>query len=217
MRLRNGFGLSLGVVLSLVFAGPTFAQPAVEVGDTGVTATGVTPGAHLFWLAFAREREGWFSRVLHWEGADSTADAAGQTVLQLGRSVPVKAIFVAVDMATGAFGASSPAAYPWATEVPFPAAGVSLAADRTSVVSLQDQHEELEVLVVRPKAGAWRGTIRHDDSASDAEPGVLVTFAGLTPWGSSPPSPGALHPGDVIVAIDPNTIEYFAHQLAAGR
>jgi len=196
---------------------PAHAQPAVSFEENAVVARGITPGGSVVWFGVARERGDWTSRVTAWQDANALADDTGQAVLDLGRPVPVKAAFIAVEMATGAFAASSPSAYPWVSEVPFPTAGLTLAADKVSVISLRDHHAELEVLIVRPQVGAWRATVRHDDAEHDPTPGVLVTFAALSPWGTAPPSPGHLRPGDVIVAIDPNTIEWFARQLGAGR
>jgi hypothetical protein len=210
-------GVLLATASAWTFVSPVAAQPVIHIAETQVVATGMTPGGRVAWFAFARERTDWTSRALHWEDASGLADGSGQTVLDLRRPVPVKSIFIAVDMSTGAFAASSPLAYPWAAQVPFPAAGLTLAADKVSVVSLRDGHQELEVLVVRPQVGAWRATVRHDDTQDDPTPGVLVTFSALAPWGASPASPAPLRPGDVVVAIDPNTIEYFARQLGAGR
>jgi hypothetical protein len=207
----------LATAIAWTFVNPAAAQPVIQIAETQVVATGMTPGGRVAWFAFARERTDWTSRVLHWEGASGLADASGQTVLNLGRPVPVKSIFVAIDMSTGAFAASSPPAYPWAAHVPFPVDGLAFGADQVSVVSLRDSHEELEVLVVRPQVGAWRATVRHDDEALGGTPGVLVNFSAFSPWGASPASLGPLRSGDVIVAIDPNRIEYFAQQLAGRR
>jgi hypothetical protein len=189
-------------------------QLAIKIGDTQVVATGMTPAGRVAWFAFARERTGWVTQVLHWEDLTASADTSGQAILDLGRPVPVKAIFIAVDVSTGAYVASSPEAYPWATQVPFPTAGIELAADRASVVSLRDDHDELEVLVVRPLVGAWRATAHHNDPQATEAPGVLVNFADLTPWGDAPPTPGPLRTGDLVVAIDPEQMQYFAQQLS---
>jgi hypothetical protein len=204
------------LVLGLV-ALPARAQPKISFEENAIVARGLSPGGPVTWLGVARERTDWTSRVTLWQDAWSLADASGQATLDLRRPVPVKAIFIAVDMTTGAVAASSPPAYPWSSEVPFPAAGLTFAADKVSVATLRDSHPELEVLVVRPQVGAWRATVRHDDAEHDPTPGVLVTFSDLSPWGPAPPSPGHLRPGDVIVAINPNTIEWFARQLGAGR
>jgi hypothetical protein len=192
-------------------------QPTISLTETQVVATGLTPGGKLAWLGVAREREGWTTRVTQWQDANAVADSAGRAVLDLGRAVPVKSIWVVVDMTTGAFAADAPPAYPWAVETDFPTAGATFASDRASIVSLQDDKQQLEVLVVRPKVGAWRATIRHDDPGSRDSAGVLLTPSDLAPWGKAPSSPGLLVPGDVIVGIDPDGFTYFARQLGAVR
>jgi len=212
--------LIVASILAMLFASTVLVgapPPAVKISDSTVIATGITPVGQVGWFAFARERTDWVTRVLHWENLSATADSTGQAVLDLGRSVPVKSIFVAVDMTTGAFAASSPPEYPWASQVDFPNAGLAFASDKASVISLRDSHDELEVLVVRPRVGAWRSTVRHDEGPETEEPGVVVNFASLAPWGSAPPSPGALRAGDLIVAIDPNRFEYFAQQLPSAH
>ena len=192
-------------------------EPTVSLTETQVVATGLTPSGKLAWLGIAREREEWTTRVTQWQDADSVADGAGRAVLDLGRPVPVKSIWVVVDMTTGAFAATAPSSYPWAIETAFPAVGATFATDRTSLVSLQDDRQELEILVVRPKVGAWRATLRHDDPGSRDGAGVLLTAADLAPWGKVATLPGLLVPGDVVVGIDPDGFTYFAHQLGTAR
>ena len=212
--------VALTSLLTAVFVpGVGATEPGLTVGESQVVATGLTPGGRVAWLGFARERAGWVTSVFHWEDLAASADATGQATLDLGRATPIKAVFVVVDVTTGAFAAASPADYPWATELPFPSSGMGLASDRNSVASLRDDHNQLEVLVVRPRQGAWRATVSHDDAPATNQaqanvPGVVVGFAELTPWGNGPAGPGSLRPGDVVVAIDPGTIEYFAGQLS---
>jgi hypothetical protein len=199
----------------LALVGSTAAQPVLQVDGTAVLASGLSPGGRVAWVGVARERVGWTSRVSVWQAADAVADGAGQTVLDLGRDLPVKSLWVVVDVTTGAFAAASPQEYPWLTEAPFPSAAASLASDRATLLSLRDDREELEVLVVRPKVGVWRATLRHDDPGSEAEPGVTLTASDLIPWGKPRAPLGRLGPGDLIVAIDPNRLEYFAQQLGS--
>ncbi len=212
--LIGAFLLVGGLASALLSAA---AQPELQIGDGQVVATGLTPGGRVAWFAFARERTDWISQVFRWENLAADVDGAGRAVLDLGRSTPVKAIFVAVDVSTGAYAASSPSDYPWATEVPFPTGGLSFASDQASVIALRAPQDELEVLVVRPGVGAWRSTVRHDDAPLDATPGVDVNVSNLTPWGAAPSSPGSLRQGDVVVAIDPIHMQYFAQQLAGRR
>jgi len=186
---------------------------SIEIGSSSVTAAGMTPGGAVAWLAVSRERPQWVTTVRQWVTADTVADASGHAILRVGSDVPVKSIWIAVDVTTGAFAASSPPAYPWRTQVPFPSAGVATAPGGTGIASIRDEHDDLEVLVVRPKAGAWALAAHHDDPESKGTAGTLVSVTRLTPLKGSPQAPAHLLPGDVIVAIDPERMEYFAQQL----
>jgi hypothetical protein len=194
---------------------PASGQLTIDLEENAVVAKGVTPGGSVVWFGIARERFDWTTRVSLWQDASATADGAGQAVLDLGRDVPVKSLWVVVDVATGAFAALSPTDYPWLTEAPFPSQGALFASDRATLLSLRDEREELEVLVVRPKVGAWRATLRHDDPGSEADTGVTLTASDLIPWGQPRAALARLGPGDLIVAIDPNRLEYFAQQLGS--
>jgi len=196
---------------------PAGAQPTISFEENAVVARGLTPGGLVAWFGVARERVNWTSRVAEWQDAEALVDKDGWAALDLGRQVPVKSVWVAVDMTTGGFAASSPPLYPWATHAAFPTEGAVFASDGVSLLSFRDDRQELEVLVIRPKVGAWRATVRHDDPASKEGHGVIFSYSDLIPWGKLPSSPGQLVPGDVIVAIDPNRMEYFAQQLGAGR
>lgn len=196
---------------------PAAAQPAIGFEENAVVARGLTAGGSVVWFGVARERINWTSHVTEWQDAEALVDKDGWATLNLGREVPVKSVWVAVDMTTGGFAASSPPTYPWATHAAFPTEGAVFASDRVSLLSFRDDRQELEVLVVRPTVGAWRATVRHDDPASKEGTGVVFSYSDLIPWGKLPSSPGKLVPGDVIVAIDPNRMEYFAQQLGPGR
>ncbi len=203
----------LGLVSTASFGQTAIPKATIEIGSTSVAALGVRPGATVVWIAASRERAQWITEVRCWGGASTVADASGRAVLDVGSAIPVKSIWVAVDLTTGAFVASSPPAYPWKTQVPFPSAGIAPASGGVGVAAIRDPHNDLEVLVVRPKAGAWTLTTHHDDAENKGVAGAFVNFAKLTALAGSPTAPPNLGAGDVIVAIDPERMEYFAQQL----
>ncbi len=192
-------------------------KATVEISTTSVTAVGMTPGARVAWLAASRERPQWVTTVQKWVTTDSVADASGRARVNIDLTIPVKSIWIAVDMATGAVAAASPAKYPWRTEVPFPFGGVVEAEDRSGVASIRDSHNDLDVLVVRPTVGAWSLSAHHDDAESRGAPGTLLDFKNLAAMPGSPDRPTILVGGDVVVAIDPERMEFFAQQLGSSR
>jgi len=199
-----------------VFAVSTWAhaQVKVEFEPTQVVATGLTPGAGVAWLAAARERPQWITHVRQWKTANTVADGNGRAVFDLMAGIPVKSIWLAIDISTGAFAASSPPEYPWPTEVRFPVEGLISAKDGIGYDGLEDRHDSLDVLVVRPGLGAW--TLTAERSGADGR-GVLISFADLQPLGASQSSLTRVMANDVVVAIDPERMEYFAQQLGGNR
>lgn len=185
----------------------------LQIQNDKVVASGLTPRGTVIWFGVGRQREGWSTHVYHWLTTDALTDAAGEATFALKTEVPVKSIWVAVDFATGAYAASSPPAYRWEARSPFPSTGVAYAPGKAGVAAIADSHNDLEVVVVRPGVGVWSLQTSHDAPENARGVGVVIDFANLLPLAASPKAPAPLLPGDLIVAIDPEQMQYFAQQL----
>ncbi len=135
-------------------------------------------------------------------------DNDGQARLEVGDGVYLASAWWAVDLASGGFAVGAPEDYPvsWlATDEE------SLEAPTTPSPDLAIfHHSRLELLVVRPGTGAWRTSAVDGGSADlDGEPdGVIhIGFAGMAPVASEGTALAGLQSGDLLFAIEPNTLE----------
>ena len=125
-------------------------------------------------------------------------------------------MWAAVDLATGGFTLAAPEGFEL-RQVSFP--GNALGAARRA---LSDRRRFLEILVVRPgagaDAGAWGGRFG-DGSPSDddgvEDRGVRARLSSLEPIApDGVPAPDHLAAGDVVIVVDPETLQFYATRLA---
>jgi hypothetical protein len=76
---------------------------------------------------------------------------------------------------------------------------------------MSDAHEVVELLLVRPGIGAWGLTVG-DGGASDGDGdrngAIRLALAALRPVLLAPAAPSAVLPGDALVVIDTQTLQF---------
>ena len=87
---------------------------------------------------------------------------------------------------------------------------------------LQDRRELIEVLLVRPGQGAWELTVGDGGPADEDGTGdghLQASFSRMNPLASlaAPSAPAKLAAGDLLVVVDPETLEVSVTQLGAGH
>jgi hypothetical protein len=188
-------------------AQPLAGGPALTVSATAVVATGMSPGGEVVWLAMTRKVEAYEAIYVRRHGTVQ-ADAKGQAQLPVTEAITRQSIWVAVDLATGAWATASPAGFvPLAFELPAEALEVrgGALADR-----LIDAADYGEVLLVRPGKGAWGTSIGRggaDDESAAGEAVFRLSLDKLLPLpGTLVPSPGKLNSKDVIFVLHPRAM-----------
>ena len=143
-----------------------------------------------------------------------SADADG-TARYTPPSLPLFSIWIAVDLKSGAVAVATPPGSPvQAKQLPAP----GLRRDQAgAIAALQSGREAAEVLVVRPNVGAWYvsngdGGANDDDRIVNGRTTTLPQA--MQPIGNSPPAPNRIVPHDIVVIVDPGTMEYFASEVA---
>lgn len=203
----------LPVVIPLLLAPSIFAQQATLL-DSTIRVTGLTPEANLVWMRVSHEAQPYMTAVITREAIAPDHDRDGTIEIDFAERIPLRTTFVAVDISSGATVVSSPEGFSSETIIPGDrlgrARGVSHAFDL-----LELERNELEILVVRPQVGAWR-VLSFEGSPGDGDrmnDGVLtVRFADLQPVTAPGAAvPGNLKPGDIVVAIDPESLAHFSH------
>jgi hypothetical protein len=144
-----------------------------------------------------------------------TADAAGTARYEVPNGLAPLSVWAAVETASGQFAIAAPDGSE-ATEIPFPAEGVGRAPGG-ALNRIRTSWDRTEALVVRPGAGAWRGAASRPASAVAGvagEQGAEVDLGGVVPVGGAGQAPRELMPGDLVMAVDVDNLDYFVARLA---
>jgi hypothetical protein len=221
MALRRCFAvLSLACAIQAagLVGGSAAAVPAPRLvfEAQAVVATGLSPGGQVAWFSIAREIADYAATVV--PRMDIAAVAGDGTArFALGRNVPFKSIWIAVDLASGAFASGSPAGFPleqmgWR--------GAGLLHNATRADQIDEARSFVVVFLARPHpaagssandgSGAWFAAVGQGsdkDDGSSTEGRVTVSLDRLQSVGRSPAPPSHLGANDVVAVIDPTFME----------
>lgn len=181
------------------------APPSVSLEPEAVVARGISPKGRAVVFSVAREISRQSINVVPRYGIVTDDDGDGTVRLELGKEVPLRSIWFAVDLATGETGVATPEDFPL-LPIDLRRAAIPAVLNR-----LEFQRRFAYLLLVRPGVGAWKLRVG-DGGASDAdgEPdGTLrAALSSLTPvQEGGPPPPERFSPGDVLLIIDPDRME----------
>ncbi|HWW59729.1 MAG TPA: hypothetical protein VN181_00040 [Thermoanaerobaculia bacterium] len=172
-----------------------------NVGPRGVVLLGATLQQEMSIPTLRR-----FSEVLE------DADQDGIVTYKPQGGTPLRGIWVAIDCESGSLVIGGRPDYDL-IQLPFPVAS-EMRDTNGMLAALDEERSELDLVVVRPRVGAW--LVRGRDGGSRDADGMtngrlLVEFDnGTALSGTLEPSPGRLQQSDVIAAIDTAQMEVFA-------
>lgn len=225
----RGLAGALAPVLALAFLLPAAAAaedpppdiliepPYLTFEELAVVAGNVTPKGQVAWFSVAREALEFEAAVVRREAVLTDEDEDGIVRFEMEKGVPLRSIWVVVDLTSGEFALGTPADYPIEK-----GQGVGDVLDVGSKGAtgkldlLVGRREMLEVFVARAETGAWAATAFDGgemDQDGEATNSVAMEPAGMEPVADSPPAPEELLPGDVVVTIDPNTMDVAAFRV----
>lgn len=180
--------------------------PVIQLTESSVTASGVTGGAAVAWFSVARVIEDLAVRVIARSEVVTDADGDGVVELPLEGPLPLKSVWVAVDLQSGGVAAAAPEGSP------------------LEEGDIFQKGENGELLIVRSLVhlfrartgeegtGAWEmragdGGPRDEDGEGD---GQLQAALGQlrNARGSAAPLPATVNGTDVLVVIDPSRLDY---------
>jgi hypothetical protein len=202
---------------ALLAAVPAWAAPPLfEFEAQAVVVSGLEPGSRVALLGISRGFNGFTSYVLRYDEV-LTMGAEGSARLELELPVSLDSVWAAVDLATGEVGLGAPEGSA-IREVSF--SGSAIDADGRSVT---EARRWVDLLWVQPGAGAggvWGARLRDggpsdEDGIEDLSIRAPMSAFAPTVAGSAeaPEAPERLASGDVLVAIDPETLEISATRL----
>ncbi|HXO19598.1 MAG TPA: hypothetical protein VOA87_06690 [Thermoanaerobaculia bacterium] len=207
---------AVSILLAIGINGVCTAQapppaPVVSVTFQGQTAIaqGMTPGGSVVWFSVSKEVSDYEATIVPRQSV-VPADATGQATFELSRSLVRQSIWIAVDLATGAYAWSSPFPARFTpASFTLPAPGLTLQAG-LAPDKLIDLSDYSELLLVRPGIGAWSGTAGRggvNDESSPDDPGLKVSLDRLAALTAATPalSKAALH--DLLFVVHPLPME----------
>lgn len=180
----------------------------ITLEKNAVTASGVMPQGRVVLLGVTREiGEDDFPVVRRHLEVLADEDGDGTVRLPLEQGVPLRSLWAVADLASGDFDAAAPADF-GLRRVNWRGNGPERRRDGKDAV--EDRRSLVELLVVRPQAGAWALRVG-DGSESDGDgviDGRLQGVLGqMKPLAGSPPPPSEFEKGDLVVALDPSAME----------
>jgi hypothetical protein len=186
----------------------------VTIRESSIGVINATPGGNV--VLFAAGLDGSFGILRQRRLAESvTADATGAVEFVSAPALPYRTICVAVDVETGRMAIGGPADYEIQLR-PFPVETLKRETDGISGLAGADV-PRAELLVVRPKGGAWRlaaaeGGSGDDDRQHDGK--LTLDFSTATAIGAATPAPKRLKNKDVVVLIDSARLEVFTTEIS---
>lgn len=205
---RNLARWAMPLVCALI-AVPVSAAPfRVTLESDAVVVSGVTANGKAALLGVTREiGEDDYPMVKRHLEVLADDDGDGTIRYPVEPGIPLRSVWAVVDMTSGDHDSVAPQAF-GERRVNWRGRGLERRSDGRDAV--EDRRTLLELLVVRPGAGAWALRVR-DGQETDGDgridgrlEGVL---ADMQPLADSPEPPSVLQPDDVVLALDPSAME----------
>jgi len=131
--------------------------------------------------------------------------------------VPLRSLWAAADLKSGDYDSAAPERF-GIRRVNWRGRGLGRRNDGRD--SVEDRRSLLELLVVRPQAGAWASRISDGDE-SDSDGAINGRLEGILdemkPISGTSPPPSGLQKDDLVVAIDPYALEITLIKVPAAR
>lgn len=215
---RKTFRAAVAAPLLFMAATAAAAQPnasvTIAVHEQVVTVSNVTPGGAVVLFTCARtSREG---RTHVQRQTVTLHDEDGDGVVQFtpDRGVPLRSVWTATDLASGATAAGAHPRFPLVVRE---LAAASFRKDAQGAIArLERDTRRLLLLVVRPGTGAWMLFAR-DGAEGDADRAknarVSIDFASARTVHGHTAAPKHLQPADVVMAVDPNHLDVWVTRI----
>lgn len=193
--------------------GPPPARPELAFEESAVVASGIRSKGQVAWFSVAREIADDWATIVRREDVAEDTDGDGVVRFDLDRPVPLKSIWVAVDLTTGEYAVGTPEGFPL-QQLDLPSRGLGRAASGPEWVESPGQLAE--VLIVRPGAGAW-GMTAGDGGEGDEGPRgdrrVTVSLPRFHGVRATAAAPERYSPRDLVFSIDPDLMKVYVGQV----
>lgn len=204
------------VLGGLFIVPPAGAELAVTFEPNEVRITGVTPGKGIAVLNVSRYPRPWSEAIVPRAAILRDEDGDGVVEVSPPDGLAWKSIWAVVDGFTGEFIVATPEDFP-ARGVVFDAAEQIRPGPGGLLTRVVANRQDLHLMLVRPRVSAWHAVVSDGGPADDDEDfdgRVRIDVTTARNLLGDPDRPGRIQPGDVLVAIDPRHMVFFAVGLA---
>ena len=205
-RLRGFLAVLLFFPLSWATAG---AAPQLAFAGHGLVGSGFSPGGQVIWFGLTQEVVAYeVTYARHQEAGP--VDGKGQASFDLGKAVPRRSLWVAVDLASGAYAIATPPGFEL-TQTELPATALTYRGSSLAD-QISDEADGSLILLVRPGQGAWGAAVGRGgllDESLPTETAVRVSLDRLEPIVTivtSLGSPQKAAARDLLVIFHPQTM-----------
>jgi hypothetical protein len=189
--------------------------PEVSFEPSAVVATGSTPGSTLFFVSLSLA-PGDYVITVEKPAGQVTADADGLARLTLGQPVRTRSLWLVLDGVSGGYTVACPPGM-LLSEMTLPETGM-LSGPSVAPTGVSIDRAAVDVFVVRAASGIWAAYLR-DGATIDADhlmDGAVATgVSALAPSAPGASLLSALEPGDVVFAVDRNSLQYAVTKVGA--
>jgi len=213
---RSPFASSL-IVLSILWATSTSGattRPTISAGERTILVSGITPRGSVILFGASHETRNAtppVPRTVRRAEVLVDADGDGTVAYDLGAPVSPIAIWIAVDVTTGASSGGPLTAFPGAPAGPFSSAEF-VRSNPGALNKIALPFAKLAVVIVRPAVGAWQAyAAKHsplDENRGTTKQLQLDLASSIAPVGDNKATLGMPRMGDVVAVIDPRGLNY---------
>ncbi len=189
------------------------APPRISLAADSLSIASAGPTSIVFGIAREIDSDDVVT-VRTWSEVLSDDDGDGNVRLDLGRAVAAASVWIAVDVGSGAFDIATPASLELRRRA-WRGQGLRKRPDGRDAI--EDLRGQAEVLVVRPGVGAWRlrlGDGGPSDEDGSADGRLEAALDRLVPLAGGPPPPKEFQPEDLVLLVDPNSLEVVTERVA---
>ncbi len=194
--------------LSLFAALPvSAAPPSIAFVEGTVEISGISRGGQAIWFSVGRSARNFGVTVRQLGGVENDTDSDGIVRIELDEVLAPASVWAAIDSETGWVALARADGSPVDPTVIH---GNPRNALRK--IDFEDR-DLLYVLVARAKIGAWMARVGDggpDDEDREPNRQIELPLSSMAPLGASPPPLDRLERDDVVLAIDPRSLNVFA-------
>lgn len=196
------------IALLLLATGAFAAQPSPQTltltfNDDSVAVGGAQPSHPIYLFGMAREAKAFITNLQPYETKLTDSTGAGKVSYPFNKQRSWRSVWLAVDLASGAAVAGSPASYP-STAVTLD--GKELKKDPGGeIAEIAADGSMVQFIVVRPGVGVWGELVVSQgplDEGSDNNKVNLSVYKLQPLAGTTDAAPKKLKKGDVVFVLD---------------